>query len=810
MTDRPQQLEAFGDAQVQALFDKFFPSPDILPEGSDRLTQRVLAEVQTIYGQGTGRSPIAQVVQRIGEWLANIHTRPMVIAFSTVAFAALILLAVSSTFAPTQTQLPTLAASVPAGEVVVLAARDDTYQVYHAGEQFSLMAGDQVIVRTGSVQLEPFPQQISEVLPGAQVELVTLNDARGEYNVELHVMEGQVRHRTFAEQPSSGAYVISAGGIRTLVQDNDFQIDALSPERAVVTALNHSARVETQGTVYEVMAGKSAEFGGRVMIVRDIAPVEEGPGQIAQVQPAAPAARPEVPQEVQTPGASQLELAPQTPALFPPAVDLGDESSPLVQATPDFAAAAVADVGALFTVGEIAVNDSGKNTTLIVNGTGSPGSAVQVLIENTPLVTTTVTAAGAWTATAPLEQSGHFAVNVAALDETGDAIVTVAAAEVQVLPPAPATPTPTSTPAVGSNAQPPFVRTPTATATLPVATQIGVRPTATTPSINFLIVSPTATSAATATPIFFAPIIVTPTATGTKLIALAPTATSTQPSSPSATSTPTDAPTITETPTLATATNTATFAPVWPTATFTPTPTQAPTIAIPTATFTPVAPSATPTPTPTQAPTIAIPTATFTPVTPSATPTPTQAPTIAIPTATFTPVTPSAAFTPTPTPTVAIPTATSTPVAPSATPTSTPTVAIPTPTNVVVVAATVTPISVAGSGSAPIDGASDTPTNTPTLPPPTNTPTLAPPTATATNPPATATPMPAEVVNAAAPTTAALPTVTATNPPATATPTLPPPTNTPTLAPPTATATDAPATATSAPASVVNEATSEP
>ncbi|MBK8795165.1 MAG: hypothetical protein IPM07_01560 [Anaerolineales bacterium] len=431
MTDRPQQLEAFGDAQVQALFDKFFPSPDILPEGSDRLTQRVLSEVQTIYGQGTGRSPIAQVVQRIGEWLANIHTRPMVIAFSTVAFAALILLAVSSTFAPTQTQLPTLAASVPAGEVVVLAARDDTYQVYHAGEQFSLMAGDQVIVRTGSVQLEPFPQQISEVLPGAQVELVTLNDARGEYNVELHVMEGQVRHRTFAEQPSSGAYVISAGGIRTLVQDNDFQIDALSPERAVVTALNHSARVETQGTVYEVMAGKSAEFGGRVMIVRDIAPVEEGPGQIAQVQPAAPAARPEVPQEVQTPGASQLELAPQTPALFPPAVDLGDESSPLVQATPDFAAAAVADVGALFTVGEIAVNDSGKNTTLIVNGTGSPGSAVQVLIENTPLVTTTVTAAGAWTATAPLEQSGHFAVNVAALDETGDAIVTVAAAEVQ-------------------------------------------------------------------------------------------------------------------------------------------------------------------------------------------------------------------------------------------------------------------------------------------------------------------------------------------------------------------------------------------
>jgi hypothetical protein len=33
--------------------------------------------------------------------------------------------------------------------------------------------------------------------------------------------------------------------------------------------------------VYEVKAGRSAEFGGRVMIIRDITPVEEGPGQIA-------------------------------------------------------------------------------------------------------------------------------------------------------------------------------------------------------------------------------------------------------------------------------------------------------------------------------------------------------------------------------------------------------------------------------------------------------------------------------------------------------------------------------------------------
>ena len=58
MTNRPQGLEAFSDAKVQALFDQFFPAAEAHAEIGDRLTQRVLAEVHTIYGQGAARSSL--------------------------------------------------------------------------------------------------------------------------------------------------------------------------------------------------------------------------------------------------------------------------------------------------------------------------------------------------------------------------------------------------------------------------------------------------------------------------------------------------------------------------------------------------------------------------------------------------------------------------------------------------------------------------------------------------------------------------------------------------------------------------------
>lgn len=723
MVDRPQGPEAFGDAQVQALFDKFFSTADADPAASDRLTQRVLAEVQSLYGQKAHTPAWARLAQQWRQWLASLSTRPMAIAFSTVALAAVLLFVISSRFSTQLTPSPTLAASVPSGEVVVLAAQDDTFQVYRTGEQFELRAGDQLIVRTGTVQLEPFPDQISEILPGAQVEVTAVDQQDGAPSIALHVIDGQMRHRTFATHPVSGNYTISAGAVRTRAQSNDFQIDALSPERAVVTAFNRNAYVETQGTMVEVEAGKAAEFGGRVMIIREITPVQEGPGQIALAPSPTPAS------ETSQPAPAPSITLPQAtePDLLLPTLtaDHADEDRPVAQATPAFVNAGAADAAMPLTVGEIAVHDSGSGgATLIVNGTGLPGFAVQVLIENKPVVTTTVTTAGTWMAIAPLEGPGHFAVEVAALDTAGDVVVTVAAAELQVLPPAPAAPasTSTATPSAGSYAPAPVVRTPIATAT---ATQGSVRPTSTPTQIGFFVIPPSATPSPTATPTSAGPAPAMPTQAG--IIVVPPTAT------PTFTASPTLPPTATPSPT-ATTEATAT-----PTRTSTATPTRTP---IPTSTATDlplptVTPTTEPTFTATRTPTPTdLPLPTITPTTPPTTPptaTHTATPTD-LPLPTVTPTTPPTA-THTATPTDPPPTATST-TAPTFTPTPTevvqPTAAtVPTPTPT----PTDIPLPTATSTTAP------TATSTP-VPPATATPTPEPATATSTPVPPTATTVP--------------------------------------------------------------------
>lgn len=67
MPERHQDIESFGDSQVQALFDKFLAVPEPLLDTGDLLTQRALAEVKVVYGTG-GQvlSPTGRLLQRVG------------------------------------------------------------------------------------------------------------------------------------------------------------------------------------------------------------------------------------------------------------------------------------------------------------------------------------------------------------------------------------------------------------------------------------------------------------------------------------------------------------------------------------------------------------------------------------------------------------------------------------------------------------------------------------------------------------------------------------------------------------------------
>jgi len=741
MTNRPQGLEAFSDAKVQALFDQFFSTAEANAEISDRLTQRVLTEVHTIYGQGVGQSSLRVLLDRWHRWWAQFNQRPLLIAFGAVACVAVALLTLPSLLTPQTTLQPSLAAIVPSGQAIVLTASDDTYHTYQAGEQFSVRANDQIIVRIGSVELEPLPAQITEIMPGSQIALSAVELVNGEPTIELNVLDGQVRHRAFGQQSNGGAYIISAGDIRAFAQNNDIQIDMLSPARAIVTAFAGSAWVEAQGDVYEVKAGRSAEFGGRVMIIRDITPVEEGPGQIALAPPLPHTPLPGAPLAPPPTTDAARMLAP-TPS---PIVD-GDQSTAVTAGASEVAA--TAGEGPVLTVNDVTVQESGATATLLVNGTGAPGSAVQVLIEETPLVTTTVTAAGTWIATASLPELGHFVVNVAALDDTGDVLMTVAAAELQVLPPATSDIPPTATHSPLSTQVTPHASNTPAAAT---ATPLPLHATQTPTPIGFFVAppTPTATSSATATRPVAASL--TPTATGTRLVAIAPTATRTPTPTTAQTATPTAEATLTPTSTrtsapMPTATATATDASLWPTLTPTRTPTAT---LLPTATPTR---TSSPTPTSTAANTPLWPTLTPTLITtdmptlpPTATPTPTALPTATATdaslwptlTPTATPLAPTATSTPTaipPTPTTA-PIATVIPptptTAPAATPTATPTdTAIPpTPTTAPAATPTATNAIVQVTSTAlPPASYTDEPTAAPTVTalPPEPTPTTAP------------------------------------------------------------------------------------
>ncbi len=819
MPERQPEFETFGDSQVQALFDKFLVTPEPVLRTSDLLTQRILAEVQLVYGRSPQPLvPGAKWLRQLAEWAASFRPRAVVIAFSSVAVAALLVLSVALyTLIPVPTSI---AATVPTGEILVLKPSDDSYHTYRAGDAFTLSEGDQIIARTGSVQIEMFPQQFTDVMPGAQVELAVLEDQNGSRRAELHVIDGSVRHRGFESLAAGDRYFVSTAGLVAEFTSNDFEVDAVSPTRAIVTARDGTARITAASGDRELTAGQAAEVGERFVLIYDIAPLREGPGEIALADsPSTASEEPEEDNRVHTPAVDESQdNAPFTLTAQP--VVPADRGAPVTSASGDYITSTEADRGSVLTVSKVSFDETQAEPMLMLAGYGPTGSSVQVLVENRPLVTATVSAEGTWTAQTPVKTIGRFDVDVVAVNDAGQIVASANAAQMEVGPPVT---TPVPTPAEQSGIIPP----PGATATWTPNSNSGNnaaptktptrRPTSTPTSTAGPIIlfapplPPTATPVptvpaapkVTATPTDgggpFIVIVPSPTpadtATSTATARVTPTSSATPPPSPTGTSSPTSSatplPSATATSTasatrLPTGTATATaLAPATGTATSTNTPLPAAT-----ATATSVLPTATATQLATV-PTTGVngPPAGDTPV-----------PTLSVfPTATSTPAAQATAAIPTATSTSLPPTATSTPVVPTATPGST--------------------LNDTGvNQSVPND---TTTTDTSTAPVPTITaPTVALPAATPTQVAPTATQVPPTATQAPPTSTSAVvtqPTATATRPPAvpnstvsdTSTSDAPPPV--PATPAPTATPAPPPTAAptAAAPVSVVNQSVSD-
>ncbi len=807
MPERQSEFETFGDSQVQALFDKFLITPEPVLRTSDLLTQRVLAEVQLVYGRGTQPLvPGTKWLRQLAEWAASFRPRAVVIAFSSVAVAALLVLSVALyTLIPVPVSI---AATVPTGEILVLKPSDDSYQMYRAGDSFSLSEGDQIIARTGSVQIELFPQQFTDVMPGAQVELAVLEDQNGARRAELHVIDGSVRHRGFESLAAGDQYFVSTAGLIAEFASNDFEVDAVSPTHAIVTTRDGTARIKAASGDKELTAGQAAEVGERFVLIYDIAPIQEGPGEIALADPSTAAIEEPVgddglhaPATDELPGSAPFTLTAQ------PVVPT-DRGDAVTGTSGGYITSTEADSGSVLTVSRVTFDETQAEPVLMLSGYGPMGSSVQVLVENRPMVTATVSAEGTWMAQTPVNTIGRFDVDVVAVNDAGQIVASANAAQMEVGPPVKA---PTPTPAEQSGI---IVPPPGATATWTPNSNSGSNAAPTkTPTRR-----PTSTATATAKPIVFLAPVLPPTATSVPTVPKPPKATATPTNSggpfivivPSPT--PSDTPTSTGTA-RATPTSSATPLPS-PSATSSPTSSATP---LPSATATSTA-SATRLPTETATTTATAPatstgtsTATAT-NTPAATGTSTATALPATATATQPPAVPTTGVNvppvgDTPVPTLSVfPTATPTPV-PQATvntpPTATPTPWSPTATSTPVVP-TATPGSTLNDTGVNQSVPNDTATDTSTLPVPTIVaPTASIPTATPTQVP----PTPTAVV-------VTQPTATATQPPAlpnsavgdTSTSDAPPPAP----ATPAPTATQAPPptavpTVAAAPASVVNQ-----
>ena len=186
-------------------------------------------------------------------------------------------------------------------------------------------------------------------------------------------------------------------------------------------------------------AGQAAEVGERTLLIFDIAPLQEGPGEIAMAE--TPAAAVDMPDEQpvqQPPTTGGLPVA----TLTAPPVSQPDSAPPVTGASGGYITSTGADSGSVLTVSRVSIDETEAEPVLVLSGYGPMGSSVQVLVENKPVVTATVSTEGKWAASAPVNTIGHFEVDVVAVNDAGEVFASAAAAQMEIGPPV-QTPVPT-------------------------------------------------------------------------------------------------------------------------------------------------------------------------------------------------------------------------------------------------------------------------------------------------------------------------------------------------------------------------------
>jgi hypothetical protein len=248
------------ETDLAALF-ALLPDEPLPPGSLERLTWRVLHEVQhtltgAVEADESGHAPLRRLrlaLERLRAWLRRLTPTQSLLLAGAGAVAAMLLFVGVSRITPRPL---TATAAVSGGDATVLTRHTSRFRIQHDGDLLKLRQGDRVLTADGSVQLSHFPDHLTVIEPGADVEVTQLDDAGGGQQLALTVHDGAVRSTLEAPLQPGDQYVIYTPGVMVAAAGTDFAVETISERETLVTT-----------------------FAGRVAVTMGEQTVTVGPGQ---------------------------------------------------------------------------------------------------------------------------------------------------------------------------------------------------------------------------------------------------------------------------------------------------------------------------------------------------------------------------------------------------------------------------------------------------------------------------------------------------------------------------------------------------
>jgi hypothetical protein len=266
MSDAHQPPTGDEEAVLAALFAQRQPD-EVMPPGMlDRLTLRVLDEMQhtLLAGEASAQQPATRsrrrtlrlALERLRSWLGRLSPKQSLLLAGAGAVAAMLLFVGFSRIAPRPL---TTTASVSGGDATVLSVQTSRFRIQRDGDLLKLQQGDQILTGNGSVQLAHFLDHTTVIEPGAYVELTELDDAGGGLQMALTLHDGLVHSTLAAPLRPNDRYTIHTPLVAVSAVGTDFTVETVSEAETLVAAFAGSVAVTMDGQTVTLGPGDEVD-----------------------------------------------------------------------------------------------------------------------------------------------------------------------------------------------------------------------------------------------------------------------------------------------------------------------------------------------------------------------------------------------------------------------------------------------------------------------------------------------------------------------------------------------------------------------